>query len=95
MKTMSFATALFLACASAWPATVHAVPETPSSSPEWMVPEHVILFVPEGIDQPALKAGPMPVLGLLVNRGRVAAQCDGLHFLDLLSNRTFSRPPAY
>nr|MBI3612870.1 hypothetical protein [Nitrospirota bacterium] len=24
--------------------------------------EHVILFVLEGVDQPALKAGPMPVL---------------------------------
>ncbi len=31
--------------------------------------ESVILFVLEGIDQPALKAGPMPALGRLVNEG--------------------------
>lgn len=31
--------------------------------------EHVILFVLEGVDQPALKAGPMPVLTRLVKEG--------------------------
>lgn len=31
--------------------------------------EHVILFVLEGVDQPALKAGPMPVLTRLVKGG--------------------------
>ncbi|MDP3091253.1 MAG: alkaline phosphatase family protein [Nitrospira sp.] len=69
MKTMSFVIALLLTGASAWAATAHAVPATPSSSSEQTVPEHVILFVLEGIDQPALKAGPMPVLSRLVNQG--------------------------
>ncbi len=95
VKPMSLITALLLACASAWAATVHAVLSTPSSSPERMVPEHVILFVLKGIDQPALKTGPLLVLGLLVNQGRAAAQFDGFYLLDLVSNRTFSWPPAY
>jgi predicted AlkP superfamily pyrophosphatase or phosphodiesterase len=66
---MSCVIALLLTGASAWAATAHAVPATPSSSSEQTVPEHVILFVLEGIDQPALKAGPMPVLSRLVNQG--------------------------
>ncbi len=69
MKTMSFVIALLLAGASAGATTAHAVPATPSSSSEQTVPEHVILFVLEGIDQPALKTGPMPVLSRLVNQG--------------------------
>jgi predicted AlkP superfamily pyrophosphatase or phosphodiesterase len=69
MKTMSFLIALLLTSASAWAAAAHAVPSTPLSASEQTVPEHVILFVLEGIDQPALKAGPMPVLRRLVNQG--------------------------
>lgn len=71
MKTVAFVIALLLACASAWAAAAYSVPATPSSSSERAVPEHVILFVLEGIDQSALKAGPMPVLGRLVNEGAV------------------------
>ncbi len=69
MKTMSFIIALLLTGASAWVAAAHAVPATPLSSPDQTVPEHVILFVLEGLDQPALKAGPMPVLSQLVDQG--------------------------
>ena len=70
MKTSSFVITLLLACTSAWASTAHAVPAAPSSSSaEPTVPEHVILFVLEGIDKPALEAGPMPVLIRLVNQG--------------------------
>ena len=69
MKTVSFVIALLLTGLSVSPAIAHAVPATRSTSSEQTVPEHVILFVLEGIDQPALKAGPMPVLGRLVNEG--------------------------
>lgn len=42
----------------------------PAASATTVAPtEHVILFVLEGVDQPALKAGPMPVLTRLVKEG--------------------------
>ncbi len=69
MKTVSFVIALLLTGASTWAAMAHAAPATRSPSSEQTISDHVILFVLEGIDQPALKAGPMPVLGRLVNEG--------------------------
>lgn len=69
MNIMSLVIALLLTGLSVSPAIVHAVPATRSTPSEQTVPEHVILFVLEGIDQPALKAGPMPVLSRLVNEG--------------------------
>lgn len=58
---------ILVGCVALWIASV-PVPvraEPASSAP----PEHVILFVLEGVDQPALKAGPMPVLTRLVKEG--------------------------
>ncbi|MBM4132743.1 MAG: hypothetical protein FJ245_03150 [Nitrospira sp.] len=43
--------------------------EPASSATPGAPTEHVILFVLEGVDQPALKAGPMPVLTRLVKEG--------------------------
>lgn len=60
MKTVSFVIALLLTGLSVSPAMAHAVPATRSTSSEQTVPEHVILFVLEGVDQQALKVGPMP-----------------------------------
>lgn len=71
MKTVSFVIALLLTGLSVSPAMAHAVPATRSTSSEQTVPEHVILFVLEGVDQPALKAGSMPVLERLVKDGAV------------------------
>ena len=71
MKTVSFVTALLLTGLSVSPAMAHAVPATRSTSSEQTVPEHVILFVLEGVDQQALKVGPMPALGHLVRDGAV------------------------
>jgi len=69
MKTASFVIALLLTATSALAATVHAIPAAPSPPPPQTVPDHVILFALEGIDQPALKAGPMPVLSRLAHEG--------------------------
>ena len=69
MKTVSFVIAVLLTGASAWAAMTQSVPAASSTSSEQTVPDHVILFVLEGVDQPALKAGPMPVLGRLVKNG--------------------------
>jgi len=71
MKTVSFVIALLLTGLSVSPAMAHAVPATRSTSSEQTVPEHVILFVLEGVDQQALKVGPMPALGHLVKGGAV------------------------
>ena len=71
MKTVSFVIALLLTGLSVSPAMAHAVPATRSTSSEQTVPEHVILFVLEGVDQQALKVGPMPALGHLVKDGAV------------------------
>ena len=71
MKTVSLAIVLLLTGASAWAAMAQPVPATSSPSSEQTVPDYVIVFALEGIDQPALKAGPMPVLGQLVNEGSV------------------------
>ncbi|MDP1768026.1 MAG: alkaline phosphatase [Nitrospirota bacterium] len=71
MKTLSFVIVLLLTSASAWAAMVQPVPATSSTSSEQIVPDHVILFVLEGVDQPALTAGPMPVLKRLVQDGAV------------------------
>jgi hypothetical protein len=69
MKTLSFVIVLLLTSASAWAAMAQPVPATSSTSSEQIVPDHVILFVLEGVDQPALTAGPMPVLKRLVQDG--------------------------
>ncbi|MBY0249682.1 MAG: alkaline phosphatase family protein [Nitrospiraceae bacterium] len=71
MKTVSFIITVLLTGASAWAAMTQPVPAASSTSSEQTVPDHVILFVLEGVDQPALKAGPMPVLGRLVKNGAV------------------------
>ena len=71
MKTVSFIIALLLTGASVWAATAYAVPSTRSPLMQQTVPEHVILFVLEGVDQSALKVGPMPVLGRLIKDGAV------------------------
>jgi hypothetical protein len=71
MKTLSFAVVLFLTGASVWAAMAQPVPATSSTSSEQAVPDHVILFVLEGVDRPAVTAGPMPVLGRLVRDGAV------------------------
>lgn len=49
------------------PLPLRAAPASSVTQP--VLPEHVILFVLEGVDQPALKAGPMPVLTRLVKEG--------------------------
>ncbi len=71
MKPVSLVIVLLLTGLSVSSATAHAVPVTSSTSSEQTVPEHVILFVLEGVDQQAFKAGPMPVLGRLVKKGSV------------------------
>jgi hypothetical protein len=71
MKTLSLAIVLLLTGASAWAAMAQPAPAASSPSSEQTVPDHVIVFVLEGVDQPALKAGPMPVLNRLVNEGAV------------------------
>ena len=71
MKTMSFVIAVLLISASIWAAMTQPVPAVSSTSSEQTAPDHVILFVLEGVDQPALKTGPMPVLGRLVKDGAV------------------------
>ncbi|ALA59678.1 alkaline phosphatase family protein [Nitrospira moscoviensis] len=50
---------------------LHAAGFTPAAGPAAGQAEHVVLFVLEGLDQPALKAGPMPVLSRLVKDGSV------------------------
>lgn len=44
---------------------------TPGPSPAAIqpVPEHIILFILEGVDQTSMTAGPMPVVGRLVSKG--------------------------
>ena len=71
VKIVPFVIALLLTGASVWEAMAQPVPATSSTLSEQIVPDHVILFVLEGVDQPALKAGPMPVLGRLVKDGAV------------------------
>ena len=71
MKTLSLVITLLLTGAFVSPVMAHAVPATQSTPSQTIVPEHVILFVLEGVDQPALKAGPMPVLGRLIKDGSV------------------------
>lgn len=71
MKTVSLVMVLLLTGLSVSTAMAHAVSATSSTSSEQTVPEHVILFVLEGVDQQALNAGPMPVLGRLVKEGSV------------------------
>ncbi len=71
MKTVSFVIALLLTGASAWATMTPPVPAASSTSSEQAAPDHVILFVLEGVDQPALKTGPMPVLGRHVKDGAV------------------------
>lgn len=48
----------------------------PRPSPEAQ-PEHVILFVLEGVGQDAIKAGPMPLLGRFVKDGAVTWSASG------------------
>lgn len=65
MHLISFCSLFFavlLSCLSAAPASAHTQPATGRA-------DRVILFVLEGVDQRALKAGPMPVLARLVRKG--------------------------
>ena len=71
MKTLSLVSTLLLTGAFVSPVMAHAVPAARSTPSQEIAPEHVILFVLEGVDQQALKAGPMPVLGRLVKEGAV------------------------
>jgi len=71
MKTVYLAILLLLTGVPVWEAMVQPVPAASSTSSEQAVPDHVILFVLEGIDRPALTAGPMPVLRRLVQDGAV------------------------
>ncbi|MDH4187022.1 MAG: alkaline phosphatase family protein, partial [Nitrospira sp.] len=71
MKILSFVIILLLTGTSAWAAMAQSLPAANSTSSEQAIPDHVILFVLEGVDQPALQAGPMPVLGRLVRDGAV------------------------
>ena len=71
MKTLSLVITLLLTGAFVSPVMAHAVPATRSTPSQEIVPEHVILFMLEGVDQQALKAGPMPVLGRLIKGGAV------------------------
>ncbi|MCS6290488.1 MAG: alkaline phosphatase family protein [Nitrospira sp.] len=71
MKIASLVMVLLLTGLSVSSTMAHAVPVTSSTSSEQTVPEHVILFVLEGMDRQALEAGPMPVLDRLVKTGSV------------------------
>ena len=71
MKIVPFVIALLLTGASVWEAMAQSVPTASSTLSEQAVPDHVILFVLEGVDRPALTAGPMPVLRRLVQDGAV------------------------
>ena len=71
MKIVPFVIALLLTGASVWEAMAEPVPTASSTFSEQTIPDHVILFVLEGVDRPAVTAGPMPVLGRLVRDGAV------------------------
>ncbi|HAN91130.1 MAG TPA: hypothetical protein DCQ33_03505, partial [Nitrospira sp.] len=71
MKLSSLVIVLLLTGLSVPSQMAHAISKTNSPPSEQTVPEHVILFVLEGIDRQALKAGPMPVLDRLVKTGSV------------------------
>ena len=71
MKIVPFVIALLLTGASVWEAMADPVPTASSTFSEQAIPDHVILFVLEGVDRPALTAGPMPVLRRLVQDGAV------------------------
>ena len=71
MKPSALVIVLLLTGLYILPTAAHAVPATQSPSSEQTVPEHVILFVVEGVDRQALKAGPMPALDRLVTTGSV------------------------
>lgn len=69
MKTVSFLIALLFTGAYSWGAPAHTDAATRAFPSEQTRPDHVILFVLEGLDQAALKAGPMPVLSQLAKEG--------------------------
>lgn len=61
MKMMLVTLAILLFQASESVVTAHAEHGHPSALPGRVTPDHVILFVLEGIDQPAIESGRMPV----------------------------------
>lgn len=71
MKMVSLLSVLLLTSVSVSTATTQAVFAPPPTASGPTVAEHVILFVLEGVDQQALKVGPMPVLAGLVKEGAV------------------------
>lgn len=69
------AAALALSVAFFSSAAAGEPPESPASAGPT---DHVILFVLEGVEQPALKAGPMPVLSRLVHDGAATWTATGV-----------------
>lgn len=55
-----------------------ATGEPPASPAPAGPTDHVILFVLEGVEQPALKAGPMPVLSRLIHEGAATWTATGV-----------------
>jgi predicted AlkP superfamily pyrophosphatase or phosphodiesterase len=71
MKMVSLLIVLLLTGVPVSTATAQTISTATGSASGPTVAEHVILFVLEGVDQRALKAGPMPVLSRLVKEGAV------------------------
>ena len=69
MKMMLVTLAILLFQASESVVTAHAEHGHPSALPGRVTPDHVILFVLEGIDQPAIESGRMPVFHHLGEEG--------------------------